>query len=414
VLQWDQPYVTGAAGSPGASSMLDLCVTGSGTDQIINVNTGAQVTCTGANSTGVDPVQILIVDNPANAATATAAEAVTIQVGLAGNTAAPGRIKLAVEGGGLPITFGGNVQTASPTLQGHPGANGAATVGAAAFYDTTRCSGTSPSVLEPYSSRGGTPILFDKNGTRLATQIVRQKPNFVGPDGGNDTFLGFQIQASRDTSTIPQCANHATFPNFFGTSAASPHAAALAALMLQANPTLTPTQIYGAIQTSAAPMPVGGGSTPDYNSGYGFIQADAAMALIPPGPPTLTLASTTVAPGASTTLTWTSINATTCTASGGWTGTQNPNGNMSVTGPSTTGTVTYQLTCSNANGTSAAGTATLQVADPSSSGGGGGGGGALDEIALGVLAAIAAMSLWAPARRRYLRSCRATIASRHR
>ena len=45
VLQWDQPYVTGAAGSPGASSMLDLCVTGSGTDQIINVNTGAQVTC---------------------------------------------------------------------------------------------------------------------------------------------------------------------------------------------------------------------------------------------------------------------------------------------------------------------------------------------------------------------------------
>src|SRR5205814_7453745 len=34
VLQWDQPYVTGAPGSPGASSHLDLCVTSSGSDPI--------------------------------------------------------------------------------------------------------------------------------------------------------------------------------------------------------------------------------------------------------------------------------------------------------------------------------------------------------------------------------------------
>ena len=72
VLQWDQPYVTGAPGSPGATSHLNLCVTStSGTDTIINYS-GNTANCTGANATGKDPVQILIISNPANAAAATA------------------------------------------------------------------------------------------------------------------------------------------------------------------------------------------------------------------------------------------------------------------------------------------------------------------------------------------------------
>src|SRR5258708_3826214 len=54
VLQWDQPYVTGAPGSPGASSHLDLCVTGSGSDKIINLS-GTAKTCTGPHGSGVDP-----------------------------------------------------------------------------------------------------------------------------------------------------------------------------------------------------------------------------------------------------------------------------------------------------------------------------------------------------------------------
>ena len=129
------------------------------------------------------------------------------------------------------------------------------------------------------------PILFDKSGNRLATPIVRQKPDFVGPDGGDDTFLGFEIANNttyNDTSTVAQCANNASFPNFFGTSAAAPHAAAIAALMLQDNSGLTPAQIYGALQSSAL---ADGTTTPDFNSGYGFIQADAALAKVPAGTP---------------------------------------------------------------------------------------------------------------------------------
>jgi hypothetical protein len=378
ILQWDQPYVTGAAGSPGASSHLDLCVTGSGNDKIISLS-GATTTCTGPNRSGADPVQILIVSNPANAAAATDPETISVSIGLADGTTAPGRVKLVVGGGGLKVVFNNsNAYVKNPTLQGHPGAAGAAAVGAAAFYNTPGC-GTAPTVLERYSSQGGSPILFDKSGNRLATPIVRSKPNFVGPDGGNNTFLGFQIPASQDTSTVTQCANSANYPNFFGTSAAAPHAAAIAALMLQANSSTTPAQIYTALQTTALPMT---NTTADF-AGSGFIQADAALATLAPGAPTLKLASTSIAPGATTNLTWTSINTTGCTASGAWSGSLATSGSTTITAPTTAGTLSYTLTCTNANG-SASSTADLTVAAPSS----GGGGGAMDEIALLVLGSL--------------------------
>jgi len=278
VLQWDQPYVTGAPGSPGASSHLNLCVTSTGSDTLTD-DFGNPASCTGANATGKDPVQILIISNPANATAATAPETVNITVGLADGTQPPGRIKLAVEGGGLNVVIHSNYAS-NATIQGHPGAAGAAAVGAAAFYNTPGC-GTTTAVLESYSSQGGAPILFDKTGTRLQAPVTRQKPNFVAPDGGNNTFLGFKDTG--DKSTVAQCANNASYPNFFGTSAAAPHAAAIAALMLQSDSALTPAQIYGALQSSALPM---ADASPDVNTGYGFIQADAAFsALMLSAPP---------------------------------------------------------------------------------------------------------------------------------
>jgi hypothetical protein len=283
VLQWDQPYVTGAPGSPGATSHLNLCVTStSGTDTIIN-NSGNTASCTGANASGKDPVQILIISNPANAAAATAPETVNITVGLADGTQPPGRIKLAVEGGGLNVVIHSNYAK-NATIQGHPGAAGAAAVGAAAFYNTPAC-GVTTAVLENYSSQGGAPILFDTTGARLTNPTLRQKPNFVAPDGGNDTFLGFKDTG--DKSSVAQCANNTSYPNFFGTSAAAPHAAAIAALMMQADSMLTPAQIYGALQSSALPM---ANTSPDANTGYGFIQADTAYSSAGLGTPPVTVA----------------------------------------------------------------------------------------------------------------------------
>jgi hypothetical protein len=391
VVEWDQPYVTGAPSSTGATSHINVCLTGAtGNDVIVDYN-GNPATCSGANATGSDSYQIMIVGNPANASGNTAAETLNIQVGLADGTAAPGRIKVAVEDDGAGSTINA-FQTNSATLQGHPGAAGAAAVGAAFYFNSPAC-GTTTATLEPYSSAGGTPILFDVTGARITTPVVpRQKPDFVGPDGGNDTFLGFTLASDSNfpsngllNTTIAACQNHPSYPNFFGTSAATPHVASIAALMLQANPALTPTQIYDALRNSALPM---GAPSPNYDSGHGFVQADAAFALTPqvvPPAPTLTLAAGSIVVGSSTSITWASANATGCTASGSWSQALAVSGSMTLT-PTAAGNDTYTLTCSNAVGPSAASSVTLTVTSPPSSGGGGGG--ALDLLALLGLAGV--------------------------
>jgi subtilisin family serine protease len=389
IVEWDQPFVTGAPGSLGAASNIDLCVTAANGYTVLNLddlenNMIKPVTCTGANSRGKDAEQVLILGNPASNPTPTTAQKVNLIIGLATDgSPAPNLIKLVVadDGAGSTIdSFGTN----SPTIQGHPGAAGAAAVGAAFFDWTPRC-GKSPAQLEYFSSAGGDPILFDTSGKPQQPQI-RQKPDFVGPDGVNTSFFGFLINPPPPTPptrwsytpTVAGCQNDNTYNSFLGTSAATPHVAGVAALMLQANSALKPADIYGALRSTALPM---GNGQPDYLDGAGFIQADKALASLPPGPPVMQLAASSITVGGSTNLTWSAYNVTSCNASGSWSGAQKSSGSVTVT-PAAAGTENYTLTCMNAHG-SAQHTATLTVqAGSSSSGGSGGGGGGLDGLTL--------------------------------
>ena len=391
-VQWDQPYVTGAPGSPGAANTLNFCIESAspGADWVAQNNGPAQqVTypvCTGANSVGADPWLVLAVGNPANATAPTPQETLTLSIELVSG-APPGRVKFLLSDDGLGATIN-SYSTFSPTIQGHPNAMGAVAVAAAMYYETPAC-GTSPAILEPYSSYGADPILFDANGALLATPVNRGKPDLTAPDGVNDTFLGFQLAKSANPSppwnpsgqfptAIAQCQNNTAYPNFFGTSAAAPHVAGAAALLWQANPALTATEIVTALKDTALPMAEG-----PYGAGAGFLQVVAALAAIPVGAPTLSISPTQVAAGSSATLTWAAYGASSCVASGDWSGTQATSGTITVT-PTAAGTLSYSLQCIGSGGTGDASTVTLMV-QPAA---GHHGGGALDAATLVLLLGV--------------------------
>jgi len=103
--------------------------------------------------------------------------------------------------------------------------------------------------------------------------------------------------------------------------------------------------------TVVNPSPGGGTSAP-----LAFtVNAPAPTVSISVNPTSLTV-------GSSATLTWSSTNATSCTAAGGWSGTQSTSGTQSVT-PTAAGSETYNLTCTGAGGSGSA-SATLTVNAP--------------------------------------------------
>ena len=86
----------------------------------------------------------------------------------------------------------------------------------------------------------------------------------------NTTFFGTDISTDTDA-----------FPNFFGMSAAAPHVAALAALMKQVYPHLTPTMIETSLEVTATDMDnpyISGFQTGfDNATGFGLVKGSSAI-----------------------------------------------------------------------------------------------------------------------------------------
>lgn len=123
-----------------------------------------------------------------------------------------------------------------------------------------------------------------------------------------------------------------------------------------------------------------------------------ALTVMPAPVVTLTPSVTSVNSGGTVTLTWSTQNATSCTASGGsgWSGSESPSGG-SVTTSALTATTTFSLSCTGGGGTGSA-SAMVTVTTPSSSGKSGGGGGSLDLASILALASLIALRA---ARRRW-------------
>jgi subtilisin family serine protease len=265
VLQWDEPF-SGVLGA-GASTDLDLYLfkTPSPDAQVLAGGTDTQGCARTGAPLGGDPLEMVSYSNP-SAGARTVYAAVDHVCGRADVhfrlVSFPSSCDSSSEFGFEPGVFGG------AQIYGHPAAADVAAV-AAVFYGEVDSAGaaTPPEGVidvEPFSARGGdVPIALDPHGQPLPAPQARFKPDLTAPDGVNTSRFGVDSDYDDDT-----------FPNFFGTSAAAPHAAAVAALLRQAHPTLAPTALLDALRMTAIDIETPGR---DVWSGAGLVDADAAL-----------------------------------------------------------------------------------------------------------------------------------------
>jgi hypothetical protein len=269
-LEWDDPYFSTGNGSAGATSDLNiyLLISSGNNYQIVASSTDSNI--------GADPGEIFQVNG-----SGTAYILITKKAGTD-----PRNIKfIGFRGFSWAVTPASIAGIKASTIIGHHNATSTMAVGAAS-YDQTPAYGVSPPLPESYTSRGGTPIYRSISGALLPAPIIRQKPEIVAPDNANTSF--FYPGNDYESDGIP---------NFSGTSAAAPHAAAVAGLMLQGNPGLTPGVIKTALINSCVDMD--DPSTPgfdtgfDYATGNGLIRADAAvLSTLNPNCPTVNVTIT--------------------------------------------------------------------------------------------------------------------------
>jgi subtilase family protein/type IX secretion system substrate protein len=265
VFQWSAPSF--AAGGIGCPSDFDIYLTdvngnlvsGSGADNIatgepyeafeyINTTTDSTFFLTIVKYAGPDPVRLKYVFHTYDS-------------------------KFYITTPPIPGTLAGS-------LIGHPKAEGDIAVGAIFYGNTPPYGiGLDTALVEYFSSVGGVANYLDIDGNNIPP-LVRKNPDIVAPNGGNVSWdpLGAGADIPEDSDTLP---------NFFGTSAAAPHAAGVAALMIEAQKlnTITPDQIKGVLEETAGDLddyyalalglPFTTGF--DYNTGYGLVNAEKAV-----------------------------------------------------------------------------------------------------------------------------------------
>lgn len=255
-LQWAEPW-------QGVGSDLDVYLLNKAETQVV-------AEAESDNIAEEEPVELVRWKNTSGAATEVrlVIDRCVLGCNPASNAALEPRLKFALmEGGASKTEYPTSDETAGitvgPTIYGHAGSAAAITLGAVYFGE----SASAPRGPEYYSSRGPVthyfgPVDGATAAAPLASPEVLQKPNLTATDCASTTFF----------------AN--LWPDgwhFCGTSEAAPHAAAVAALMQEAEPAASPAAIVAAMEASATPFTE---VCRRAAVGAGLVNADAAIAVV--------------------------------------------------------------------------------------------------------------------------------------
>jgi len=258
VLQWDEPAFS-ISGHPGSAVNLDIHVVD---------DAGIQVLASAAtDNIGGDPIEFLSIFNSPDSGV----EYFNLLIVHAGGPA-PGRIKYIIQG-----RFNGQIlehRLESSTIYGHANIAESISVGAVE-WSMTPAYGIEKPLLRSFSSAGGGAVLFNEEGARYVEPRVANKPDVAAPDGVSTSFFNGAETSSEESDGV-----------FVGTSAAAPHVAGVAALLLEIRPDLDPDAFKRIIaasavdivereESSASMLPTGF----DLDSGHGLIDARRAVDL---------------------------------------------------------------------------------------------------------------------------------------
>jgi hypothetical protein len=218
-LQWDEPWF-------GVGTDLDAFLLDASGNLVAKART--------SNISTQKPLEVLQWGNESSSVR-------TVQLVINRFSGGDPRLKFALleNGSGVSATEyprSAGEDVVGPAIFGHSGAASAISVGAVPF--------SVKSEPEEYSSRGPVrhdfgPVTGKTPAAGLPSTEFISKPDLVATDCGLTTFFARLTGGGW---------------RFCGTSAAAPHAAGVAALMLEAEPLASPAQIHAALTESAVPV----------------------------------------------------------------------------------------------------------------------------------------------------------------
>jgi hypothetical protein len=144
---------------------------------------------------------------------------------------------------------------------GHNAAATAYTVAAVNLASHTGSQFSGSESNQAYSSDGPRKMFYAPDGTAITPGNI-----LFGTDGGT-TLNKVDITAG-------DCGHTVTFPTFCGTSASAPTAGSIAAMLKQAKPSLTASQIQTALFSTAIDIEAAGD---DVTAGHGIVMADRSL-----------------------------------------------------------------------------------------------------------------------------------------